>query len=272
MGLTGQQQAALYFARKRRRRLRLAADTIDYSEFPPEDFYGAALVGLFKADGAGLVHAGGIASSWACEITGRTLTAAGSPTVVTGLNGKPCVRFNGTDQRFFATAALPGTWPVGTAEGGIFAFASQDGGAGALDTATRALFSYGTSTAGAARELDKVTIGGSASRFRTCRTSAGAGLTDTSVLFDGPHIVGARYEEGGTNFYGRIDGADANPASAATGFNTSGSRSGIGCDVSSGTTPGSHWKGDIYEIHVLAAVTEDQRELGEGYFAWKFGV
>jgi hypothetical protein len=248
---------------------------INYAEFPPEAFLGSALVGDFNPAGLGLAQTDNVVTSWVCELTGAAPAPNGSPVFSPngfGLAGKPCVNLvNGTSQRFFTNAGIPGTWPTGTAEGWLWALVSQDGGAGALDTATRTVFGYGTSGAGAARELTKVTIGGTASRFRVCRTTAGAGLTDTSKLFDGIHIVGGRYVAGGTNFFGRIDGADTNPASAATGFNTSGSRIGIGCDVSSGTTPGSHGILKIARILVTAALTTEQKALLEGWGAWYSG-
>jgi hypothetical protein len=245
------------------------AGIVDYDEFPPDEFLGASLSAWWYASGAGLTQSGGLVTAWTDEIAGITTTITGSPTYTT-INSVPAVGFNGTDQYFSNTAAKPGTWPTGTTEGWVWVVVSQDDTPSGVSNSTRSAVAYGNSGANQARGVELVCIGGTANRARACKSTASAGATYTSALFDGVHVVGGQFIEGAAasvSVTGRFDGTVFNNLNGS--FNTSGTRFRIGADIAN--VIASFWKGKIASVMITTTLTTPQIEYIEGWAAWKYG-
>lgn len=214
--------------------------------------------------------ADGAVTTWVDRILGISPTQATSsarPTKsATSFNGVAGVTFDGVDDNL--SVAVPATFPIGADEGWIWASCSQDATAVPGPVTVRNLVSYGTSTSGNGRLLQRAELS-TTPGFRITLNAANT-LTHTATDFSGVHIVGGRFLA--TENQGRIDGQQTAPI-RATGttmdtLNTRAFRVGAGQGTSVGT---SVWQGQIRNIVVTGVMTDDEATRLEAYLAWDCG-
>jgi len=229
----------------------------DYTIEDLIDDLGSRMV-LFDANDTDLLvrNGSGVASTWTDSIHGVVLTAIGSPLVVLDdLNGHAAVRFTGTEY-FSRIATITSEFALGAEEGYIFALASFD----AVDTAPRALATYGGSTNASNRALQKVNLSG-VSRFQA--RSSGGPVHATSV-YAGKHVVMGHWPpavSGITSIEGEYDGTAMPPVVTTLVTNTAGDRIRIGADNLSSGNPLQRWIGDVsLVIFIKGSLTTQEHD------------
>jgi hypothetical protein len=165
------------------------------------------------------------------------------------------VTFDGSDDRL--TVASSGSLPSSTASSEIHALVSQ-GYAGAT-TSVGTVLSYGTVSSHASRDLNRISTS-SVSRLRAF--DATTAVADTSFVFDGPHIVGGRFDAATATLW--FDGRATSPASGAMAFSTIAGATSIG---SSANGAARYWSGVIRHIFVTNVLSDANRQKLEGWMA-----
>ncbi len=229
---------------------------------------GAALISLLDAaDASKITAAGGLVSSFRdhAGIDFVQATGAAQP----GWDGS-ALSFDGSND-FLQPAAFPTAWPRTTLESWVWCVAENN-----LPGATlpgRTAFSYGTTSTRRGVSRTILTDGGGVqrNRFQALATST-LGLNDTVTDLDGVFIGGARYVAGGASLAARLNGADTTPATAAQAFNTSATSTVARIGANCGTAAGAFWSGRWFAGAITGALTNTQRDLLEGWLAWRTGA
>ena len=234
-------------------------------------------------DAATITESGGSVSQWD-DKSGNNYHAASAinkrPTIVASvLNGKPVMRFNGTDQRFtFSGTALGMLRNVSAAYAFVvardtlgtaayrrlFFISTRDIGAG---SGARGLFSMHTTATSAERDEFNV---------RRQANDSNAFLTANSVWGANTwRIVGHGINYATRAGVVRVDGVEAAAnalLTAATG-STDDADSVEGIIGSTGDTSGQYWQGDLAEVAVYtSAPSSDDIASLEDYFSGKWGI
>lgn len=243
MGYTAAQQAAMYFARKRRR---WAADT--------PLLLGSSLLAWWDAS-HGVTLNGSTVSAWADRKNGHTVeqaTAAARPAFsASGFNGAPGLTFDGSDDEL-TLASQP--FPSGANPVELWAVVQQD--ALVADTSNRNVIAYGGLVNTDLRTLRRRVDGGA----NQLAGGIGNGATiviapETTVDFSGRHVV--RVSVGAAASQASIDGIAGAETAVVPATGTTRVR--IGANTAD--TAAGFWHGKMRDVIVTAPLTDKQAAL-----------
>lgn len=217
----------------------------------------SSIIGWFKGDGIYDLN-GSLVETWKDESgNAYDITAAGAdrPTLVLDvLNGKPCVRFDGSNTKLTVPSDF---YTLSEGANSIFCVAKRDTEDGSIDTL------FGKSVGGVNRYFLIYNAASGSVTFRNS-TSGADNLTVTGVTNTDTNIIEAGRD--GTNQYISINGG-------ARSTNTGG-KNVTGVDAAYAGAAGSGtllFDGDFYEMIICnAQCTEDESEHIVKYLNWKY--
>jgi hypothetical protein len=220
----------------------------------PENL-GAKLKAWWNAnDNASITQGSGVVSAWADQVGGYVLAQATSGArpayQSTGLGGKPCLAFDGTDD-FMSLTGAPAGLPTGSNESWIWAVIENRKTTGAI-----------ADIAGYGSNANSRKIRHTASFAFT--VSAGSQIIST-IGITSRHFVGGRFASATVS--GRVDGV-ATAWGAAT-FNTGTSLVRLGSDL--GGTAGTFFQGAVSHLLVTSGLTATEIAMLETWGAWQAG-
>jgi len=234
------------------------------SAFNPRDL-GASLYDMWDAENAAsLTLSGAEVSAWASVVNGYS-AAQGTPTArpiysATGLNGRPVVTADGTDDEL--TFAGAGNFPTGATPCEIWALADQT--ALAVDVTTRNLVDYGPNSNTARRGIVRTAV---VVNLAGAEANSGLGNSSALVPFSGIHVVRAVFSA--TEIRCDIDGTAGTPVGIT--LNTAASlrlrlfsRGGMG--------PSRFFQGGLNFVAVTAPLTELQASQMLAFLKTRGGV
>lgn len=238
-----------------------------YQSWNPINGLGSALLERWWAAATStLTLSGSNVTTWASQISGLAPTQATSgfkPTwSATGLNGKPAVTFDGTDD--YLTIASLGNLPSGATGSEIWALVSQD--ALVADASVRVPFGYGNATAAARYAVRRVVTSTNRAGSVTGDGATGQTLNNTTVDFSGIHLVRARFEA--TQTLLSLDDGTASTLSVVP--NTATSRTTIGANATASLS--GPWKGSIADLLVTSLLTTAQATQLAAYLKAEGGI
>jgi hypothetical protein len=233
------------------------------SNFDPVAYLGSDLIELWDASRADTIFALTDATytnavhSWTGLKTGANL-AQSTPNLKpfydpTGLDGSPCLTFNGTSQYLKCTdAAFMALLPSGSDPCEMWVLCSQD--VDATDATTRHVAGYANSSAANGRSLARIAVS-SVNRGRTYTgTGASASVaTDTHVDFSGVHVLRGIF--GATQTSAQVDGealvtATVTPATGTPALFMVGSIPALAAS--------NWWSGKVSAVMVTKTLTTQQ--------------
>jgi hypothetical protein len=191
-------------------------------------------------------------------------TAANQPAYqATGLNSMPTLRSAGSGR--LLTATLSGF--AGT--NNLWAFA-----VGTMDSVTSSFGRLVSFSNGATQDFNN--IASTSLLIRSAATNAmvsyrnGIALNSLAVSLSAPMIVGSQFNSSGNTFYVNGTGSALNTSGGAIGNFATAPRISLFYHGGSGDSP---WTGNLSEL-VLGdtALSTANRQLIEGYLAWKWGL
>lgn len=218
---------------------------------------GAKLFNFWDATNfASLTIASGAVSAWADLVAGVSVTqgtAASRPAYdAVGMNGQPCLTFDGTDDRLFSTGAA-GTYPIGATPGEIWAVLINDAPASG---GTRHAAAYGLNGgAGNFRALGRgiftasqraITIAGPGGTSFTAQANHGASgnWVSTYDVLRGAHTAAGPHCD---------DNAVVGPTTAGT-LGAGSTRATL--NIGSGAGAANFWQGRIQKVLFTDALTD----------------
>lgn len=220
---------------------------------------GASLLGQFDAENAAsLSITGSDVNSWTDSVSGAVLaqTLTARPIYnATGLNGRPCLVFDGVSQ-CLALASTP--FPTGANPCEIWALVSQDALIG--DTTQKIAMAWGNVANTSRRAGRAVATGVSRARVTVGTGAASPSMDNTGVVFEGVHVIRAIISA--TDCRIDVDVTAGLPATAAIP-STATNMTRIG--ALSAAAAANFWVGKINWIGVTGLLTDGQAANLNGF-------
>jgi hypothetical protein len=226
----------------------------------PYDLGPDKLLAAFDAENAGsLTIVNGLVSKWADFVTGVEIgqpTTAYRPVYVPdGLNGRPALQYDGSDDGLFATGGFPNL-PSGSTPEEVWALARQDGPDS--DAVTRGLTSQGgANSTNTDRRIFKTQSSSTLQSVGTIRTGTGSTTITrvNSTSFNGTLAVRGVFD---ANIELYVNN-DAGSVGAAPSMNTTAGRFAVGCNATA--TPQALWLGLINSVFVTSRLSAAEVSL-----------
>jgi len=195
------------------------------------------------------------------KISGATLTNNGVSYNSVGINSLPAMQSTG-ESPTLTRSSVPSTWPTGTTEGWTFILAKiSDGGYNTPDS-----FAYGASGASRSIGLGGHDDGNNSYPYLGMQsgTSSTKYINYASNQYNSNMLLAGRFANNALELW--LNGTQVGTSASAL---TSTGATNI---MFFGSFGGSRVVGFIGQAIVTTALTTDQRQLIEGYIAWKYSL
>lgn len=235
------------------------------ADFTPNDL-GVLLLAFWDAEvPSSMTLAGSSVTTWRDSKNGYAPTQptpGSKPTYsANGLNNRPCVTFDGTDDSL-DLAATPALLPVGAAPGEIWSLATQD--ALVADTSPRYLVDYGGVGNDRRRQARVVNT---LNRPSTVSANGTTNFTsdNLSVDYSGAHVF--RSIITATNIESRLDGTVGPVTAVVSATGTGNFR--MGCQTS---TNAGYWQGKVNALIFTGPLSAGQATQLTNYLKARGGI